>query len=87
MPTFLSNRALTAVVTCLSSIMMISAASAQQANPAHSHQFSGLYQENSSGDGVLARQDRADFDRSGTRGRMGLGASPFHPEGPGNVSE
>lgn len=26
------------------------------------------------------------FDYSGTRGRMGLGASPFHPEGPGNFS-
>jgi hypothetical protein len=25
------------------------------------------------------------FDRSGTRGRDGLGANPFHPEGPGNV--
>ena len=26
------------------------------------------------------------FDRSGRLGRQGLGASPFHPEGPGNVS-
>jgi hypothetical protein len=26
------------------------------------------------------------FNRSGTLGRQGLGASPFHPEGPGNVS-
>ncbi len=31
-------------------------------------------------------QDRAAYDCSGTRGRMGLGASPFHPEGPGNVT-
>ncbi|WP_395665835.1 hypothetical protein [Methylocella sp.] len=31
--------------------------------------------------------DRKDFDESGTRGRMGLGASPFHPEGPGNFSD
>jgi|GEM_PF-1186067 hypothetical protein len=33
--------------------------------------------------------DEADwlrFGYSGTRGRMGLGASPFHPEGPGNFS-
>jgi hypothetical protein len=30
-------------------------------------------------------QDRAAYDCSGTRGRIGLGASPFHPEGPGNV--
>ncbi len=33
-----------------------------------------------------AAQDRANYDWSGTRGRMGLGASPMHPEGPGNVS-
>ncbi len=25
-------------------------------------------------------------DHSGTAGRIGLGASPFHPEGPGNTS-
>ncbi len=34
-----------------------------------------------------SRWDRAHFDRSGTRGREGLGASPMHPEGPGNVSD
>jgi len=33
-----------------------------------------------------SRWDRAHFDRSGTRGREGLGASPTRPEGPGNVS-
>jgi hypothetical protein len=32
-----------------------------------------------------SRWDRARFHRSGTRGRQGLGASPLHPEGPGNV--
>jgi len=31
--------------------------------------------------------DRKAFDESGTRGRMGLGADPAHPEGPGNVSD
>jgi hypothetical protein len=30
--------------------------------------------------------DRYRYDYSGTRGRIGLGASPFHPEGPGNFS-
>lgn len=30
--------------------------------------------------------DRKAYDESGTRGRMGLGADPAHPEGPGNVS-
>ncbi len=29
--------------------------------------------------------DRRDYGYSGTRGRMGLGANPAHPEGPGNA--
>lgn len=33
----------------------------------------------------LADRDRRDHDDSGTRGRMGLGADPAHPEGPGNA--
>lgn len=33
-----------------------------------------------------AGEDRARYDWSGTRGRMGLGANPMHPEGPGNFS-
>jgi hypothetical protein len=33
-----------------------------------------------------SRWDRIRYDHSGTRGREGLGASPRHPEGPGNVS-
>ncbi len=31
--------------------------------------------------------DRKANGESGTRGRMGLGADPAHPEGPGNVSD
>jgi hypothetical protein len=30
--------------------------------------------------------DRLRYGYSGTRGRMGLGADPAHPEGPGNFS-
>jgi hypothetical protein len=30
--------------------------------------------------------DRFRYGYSGTRGRMGLGADPAHPEGPGNFS-
>ena len=30
--------------------------------------------------------DRKAYGESGTRGRMGLGADPAHPEGPGNPS-
>lgn len=35
--------------------------------------------------GSAADCDRADYDYSGSRGRMGLGADPAHPEGPGNT--
>ena len=31
--------------------------------------------------------DRKAYDELGTRGRMGLGADPAHPEGPGNFSD
>lgn len=34
----------------------------------------------------LEEWDWLRYDYSGTRGRMGLGASPAHPEGPGNFS-
>lgn len=34
-----------------------------------------------------SREDRSHFDRSGTRGRMGLGAKPDNPEGAGDVSD
>lgn len=33
----------------------------------------------------LSGCDRRDYDDSGTRGRIGLGADPAHPEGPGNA--
>ena len=33
----------------------------------------------------LSDCDRRAYDYSGTRGRMGLGADPAHPEGPGNA--
>ncbi len=61
------------------------AASAQQAYSNQDRQFYGLYQDSMGG--APSRQDRAEFDRSGTRGRMGLGASPYHPEGPGNATD
>ena len=33
----------------------------------------------------LSDCDRRAYGYSGTRGRMGLGADPAHPEGPGNA--
>lgn len=35
---------------------------------------------------VSADCERRRWDESGTIGRMGLGADPYHPEGPGNIS-
>ena len=54
--------------------------------PANANQYYGLYQNPSQ---VVAPSitDRRDFEHSGTRGRDGLGASPFHPEGPGDVED
>lgn len=75
-------------LTSLVSIASIGAASAQQANSnTRAGQFYGFYQQNPAAMNTPARADRADFDRSGTRGREGLGASPYHPEGPGNVTD
>ena len=54
--------------------------------PAKASQYYGLY-EGSSGGLTPAQVDHRTFDRSGTRGREGLGDSPFHPEGPGNVAD
>lgn len=39
------------------------------------------------GSPVSSAFDPEQFGQSGTRGRMGLGADPTYPEGPGNVSE
>ncbi len=71
----------------LAVIASVDAASAQQAYSNQARDYYGLYQGGQGVGGAFSRQDRADFDRSGTRGRMGLGASPYHPEGPGNVSD
>jgi len=64
------------------------AAGAQVLYPAYPDSYygypNGMYEFRSV---APSRWDRHRFHRSGTRGRMGLGADPMHPEGPGNVSE
>jgi hypothetical protein len=48
----------------------------------------GLYEYRSVAPNLVpSRADRWRFHHSGTRGRIGLGADPVHPEGPGNVLE
>ncbi len=58
-------------------------ASVSQTKAVHANAFYGLYQ----GSANASSSDMARFDRSGTRGRLDLGASAFHPEGPGNVAD
>jgi hypothetical protein len=53
--------------------------------PANAREYYSFVDQPSGGPAV-SRWDRTRFDRSGTRGREGLGADPVHPEGPGNVS-
>jgi hypothetical protein len=71
----------------LTAILSIGAASAQQAYPTRANQYYGLYDQNSGAAVSPSRQDHNAYDRSGSRGRLGLGASPFHPEGPGNPTD
>lgn len=63
----------------------VGSAGAQELSPSSAGQH---YDANAIPDSHLAqsRRDRARFHRSGTRGRQGLGASPLHPEGPGNTT-
>src|SRR5580693_6760947 len=59
---------------------------AQERYPVGATQYYGLYDSGQQRPS-LSRSDRIHFDHSGTRGRDGLGESPFHPEGPGNPSD
>jgi hypothetical protein len=63
----------------------IGVAGAKESRRPPRDQFYGAY-TNPAPQNALSRWDRARFDHSGTRGREGLGASPMHPEDPGNVS-
>lgn len=75
-------------IVLMSSAFLISgAAMATEANhPADANQFYGEYDSSPQNAGP-ADADRDVFDHSGTRGRQGLGASAFHPEGPGEFVE
>lgn len=59
-------------------------AAAAQGVPVQASQFYALYQ---AAGPIGPLSDTYRYDRSGTRGRLELGASPFHPEGPGNFSD
>ncbi len=59
------------------------AASVSRTMPVHANDFYALYDNAAS----TSLWDMSRFDRSGTRGRLNLGASAFHPEGPGNATD
>jgi hypothetical protein len=59
------------------------AASSSHVAPVPASDFYALYDNSPS----TSSSDMANYDHSGTRGRLDLGASAFHPEGPGNVSD
>jgi hypothetical protein len=66
-------------VAALVASMCVVAAQEQDEHPQH-----GFYQNSPPCASLDDCECRA-FDKSGTPGRMGLGADPAHPEGPGNV--
>jgi hypothetical protein len=66
-------------VAALVALMRVVAAQEQ-----HEHPQDGFYQNRTPCSSLDDCDCRA-FDKSGTPGRMGLGADPAHPEGPGNV--
>jgi len=80
------RKALTVGLAAATLAAWFGAVSAQQLYPAPADQvYGGSVTPNPQT--APSRWDRAHFDRSGTRGREGLGANPMRPEGPGNVSD
>jgi hypothetical protein len=68
----------------LAAIASIGTATAAQHVPVRADQFYGLYQ----GQGLVGPMNGvAHYDHSGSIGRLDRGASPYHPEGPGNPTD
>ena len=65
--------------------LLLALASPAQAQPAPYAQANSNINKRGKPCHSLSGCDRRDYDDSGTRGRMGLGADPAHPEGPGNM--
>jgi hypothetical protein len=63
---------------------LVASMSVVSAQEQYEHPQYGFYQ-NPPPCSSLDDCDRWAFDKSGTPGRMGLGADPARPEGPGNV--
>ncbi len=68
----------------LTVIASMGAAAAYPVAPISANQFQALHQTQSGFDTV---SHVAHYDHSGSIGRLNYGASPMHPEGPGNFSD
>ncbi len=62
-------------------VLASASAAAAQNIPVEASRYYALHQAQSPAYDIYL------YDHSGTRGRLDLGASPFHPEGPGNFSD
>jgi hypothetical protein len=72
----------------LATAVLLASVGMAAAQPRYHLRTEQFYSINQSPNQVApSREDRIRYDHSGTRGREGLGASPGHPEGPGNVSD
>jgi len=79
-----------ATVSGLVAVMLmasVSVVAAQQPYPSAPNPYYGGAPRHEYRSVAPSRWDRFRFDHAGTRGRLGLGASPLRPEGPGNVSD
>lgn len=66
----------------------VAAAIEQHPAPQPANQYQDLGRVMTREPGLVPESiDRNQYERSGTRGREELGESPFHPEGPGDVSD
>lgn len=79
-------RTSSAVMAAAAMLAGVGAAAARDRSPADATHYYGMAQTGSNAAAAQVRDGSA-FDASGTRGRIGLGESPFHPEGPGNFSD
>ncbi len=66
----------------LTVVASVGAAAAYPVTPASANQFQALYQDHGRVGAVMGQ-----YGHSGSIGRLNFGASPIHPEGPGNLSD
>ncbi len=76
------NTIRTLAIAGLTVVASVGAAAAYPVTPVSASQFQALYQDQGRISTVMGQ-----YDHSGSIGRLNFGASPIHPEGPGNLSD